>query len=534
MLYKRFHQAVPPFHDAISAPAKRKTSWFTKKILEEGKPFEIAIIGGGPASSFFAKLFIMGAMELATHKERDRVLQLLQLHIYEPRDASTMHHKGCGLGSGLFIADDFKDINMLQTLQDFGAPTYPITKFRYISPVGSFDLDIAKEFPWCSLYATNRASSSAGPSMDLALQNSLKENKAVNIHNHLVVETNRCSDGKFQIVSADPSGGMHNREVDFLIGAFGVDTASAEMFKKIHPSYRPPAIKRMIQREMCVEDDSSSRARDTISVFAIPTTKDMDFSIHFLALIPKVDKDGNVSMTATVRYALKRPGARINSLDVFRYTITHPIVTKVFPCFAVESIGCICTPFAVVAQGESVVDDGLAIIGDAGLSPRLYKNGLSGAYISARILAETILIYGPDAGPLEKRFVKRMRRRFDWRNLCGMMTMNMYDRLNLEWGAFGPILQEIIRYANGRKALAAISTGVYSYPDIFLRFAALGAVGSATSVLAGKLSSFKLFRLWGLALYSKPWKFRGEFEELMDEVICEEEISESDNSEETL
>lgn len=522
MPFVRFPKTRPPFLEIMRAMGNDDRAWFVRR-LKSGERFSVGIIGGGPAGSFLAHLLALGAEELAPKNLRNRLCDIFDINVFESRDASIPRRKGCGLGSGVFIAEDFEDIGLLEALKENGAPAHPIEKFTHVSPAGSFSINLRERFPGYTLFATNRSTAPSGPSLDFVTQAMLEKHRLVKLHRRMVTGMRR-EGGVFKIVSADNDGMKREDRLDFIAGAYGVNGATARMFQEIIPSLKPPVIKRMIQRELKINEREVESARHTIYVFSIPTPPDSEFSIHFLALTPKVGEDGVLSMTATIRYAIRKPGLTINPLVIFNHAISHPLVKEKFSDCSTDDLDCVCVPFAVVAQAESVVDNGAVVLGDAGLAPRLYKNGLSGAYISARILAEALLLEGPSRASLRDGFENVMRRRFNWRNRLGLITMNVYDRLNLRWRAFSPIMSELIKSDDGRAAIAAISTGVLTYPDIFLKFVRAGTRGAAKSVISGRLRARDAARMAISTIVSKPWKFKKDGEELIDEDICGEPL----------
>jgi len=84
---------------------------------------------GGPVGRGLAALLAAGAEAVMPEVDQDKLAELFRIRVFEPRDASVTRRRGCGLGSGVFIAEDFRDIGLASLLKEYDAPVEPIHRF---------------------------------------------------------------------------------------------------------------------------------------------------------------------------------------------------------------------------------------------------------------------------------------------------------------------------------------------------------------------------------------------------------------------
>jgi flavin-dependent dehydrogenase len=201
------------------------------------------------------------------------------------------------------------------------------------------------------------------------------------------------------------SGGM-TRDFDFLVGAFGVNSA---IFRKIGIGYVPPETWHTVQAEIPAGNEFIvERLRNRIHI--IPAHGK---NIRFLAITPKEDF---LTLTGIGEHV------KISDLENER-SVNRPLA-GLLPEDA--RILCHCHPQLPVGVAKNPYSDRMAIVGDAFIS-RYLKNGIESSHDTARILAEAIIGHGVSKTSLNEHFYRPCLRKFRYDNFWGKALFGVYE-----------------------------------------------------------------------------------------------------------
>ncbi|MEE9584587.1 MAG: hypothetical protein V3W51_03820, partial [Candidatus Brocadiales bacterium] len=268
---------------------------------------------------------------------------------------------------------------------------------------------------------------------------------------------------------------------DLVVGAFGINTPTMEMFEKMSFGYVPPRTIRTCILEADLDKEFAARKYDTgiIHVFALGVEE-----IEFASVTPR----GDYLTVAIV-------GKRDISTSQVKQFLEHPASLKVLPRGpdVLKDCSCICFPRISISTPVQPYSDRLVIIGDAGVS-RSYKNGIESAFVVAQLAANTAFMQGVSKEAFKSGYYEPARHIFTRDNFYAKIMFKLFElyatrehKLSKKKG-YVKIRQE--RWVNQRinEALWNLVTGDAPFKEIFkelfsprLQFALLpvtiGAVG---------------------------------------------------------
>jgi flavin-dependent dehydrogenase len=354
---------------------------------------EIAIIGGGPAGSFFAKFAFDYARTLGID---------IKVTIYNNRRFSEAGPKGCkgcvGVINerlnnklkqhGIILPEDL----IMQTIDGYcfvskGGNLYVKKKTRLDNIITLF----RGNGPFCS---------PLNGGLDGFLLEHAKNSGAKIIHEQVrdVIFPENIED-RIAVVS---SQGYH--KVDLLVGAFGIRSPIITKFKEV--DYLPPET----TRACLLEIDSAGQH---VNEFIQNTIYIYSFGIHGIdygIMIPK-----KRFLTVGIVGKDVRPGN-------LRDFLSSPLIKKALP--ENPKICCQCCTHIPVTNAINPFADRLLIIGDAGYS-RYYKNGLESAFHSAQIAAKSAFDHGISKEAFENHYYPLCKKMFITENFYGRILFRM-------------------------------------------------------------------------------------------------------------
>jgi CRP-like cAMP-binding protein/flavin-dependent dehydrogenase len=314
----------------------------------------IAVIGGGPAGSFFS-YFLLGLAE--------RVGINVHVDIYEPQDFSRPGPAGCNHCGGIVSESlvqilSAEGINLPPTVIKRGIESYllhmdvgsvridtPLQEkriaavFRGVGPLGTKDL---------------KRSSFDGYLQELTMSKGA----------HLVRDRVESVywDARRPLVMT--KGGL-SQTYDLIVGAVGVNAAALKLFKGPEFGYRPPqATKAFICELLLGHEMVRKYFGNSMHVFLINIPR-----LEFAALIPK---DNYVTLCLL--------GEGIDKELVESFMNSKDIKGAI-------------RPFA----------DRVVLIGDCAVT-RLYKDGIGAAYTAAKAAATTAIFHGISAKDFKRHY----------------------------------------------------------------------------------------------------------------------------------
>ena len=329
---------------------------YLDKIADGSK---VAIIGGGPAGSFFA-LYLL-------HYARERGI-CPEIIIYQQHKFDELGPRGCKGCAGIL------SVALLPNLKELGL-TMPdeiiqskIEHYAVHSPHASITIsNPEKEIQIISVYR------GGGPRI------SHYENR-VSFDGWLLGEAQkRGARVEYETVSRinlkretalDVAGKM--LRYDLVVLASGVQT---KLISALGLEYGPPNTQVMAQDELYAgTEEVRSRLGNVAHAFLIPHSR-----LIFGTLVPK-GSFINVSI-------LSRGEHPVSVTNFLRYDIVRDLLPERY------ERACGCSPRTTIGSARNYYADRFVAVGDAVVS-RLYKDGIGSSLLTAREAARTVVHYG--------------------------------------------------------------------------------------------------------------------------------------------
>jgi flavin-dependent dehydrogenase len=441
--------------DSLSVSAARAGA---ELALEDGS--RIAVIGSGPAGSFFA-FFLL---KMAEAIDLD-----VQVDIFEPRSFTRCGPAGCNHCGGI-VSESLvqilaaEGINLPAKIVQRGIESYVVHM-----DVGSVRIESpARESRIAALYRGHgpRTSDTAEwDGFDAFLQQ-MAVGKGARVVHRLVTGID-WSDGRPRLL--EPDG--RSEQYDLLAVATGVNSNFLQLLGAPPAAIHPP---RTTRTYIC--EFRSSRAEiervlgDSMHVFLLDIPR-----LEFAAIIPKGEFVTMVMLGDDIDQAL------VHQL------LTSPEMQRCFPTGATPCV-CTCSPLINMGGMKRPYADRLVLIGDSGVT-RLYKDGIGAAFRTAKAAASTAVFQGISETAFRKHYWPACKA-IDTDNAIGKLifavtTIFKYSR----WSR-----RAIYRMTgneqrgDGRRHMSAVLwnmfTGSAPYREIFARTLHPGFIGGLAWNLA--------------------------------------------------
>ena len=342
----------------------------------------VAVVGGGPAGTFFTYFLFEMAGRMGVE---------LSVDIYEPRDFTKPGPAGCNMCGGI-ISESLvqllatEGINLPPTVVQRGIDSYVLHM-----DVGTVRIDPPRREK--RIAAVHRGAGPRGMvearwhSFDGHLLGLARQRGASVIPERVEGIT---FEGGMPCVSSKRgvSGGY-----DLLVGAVGVNTGALKLFEELGAGYRAPGTtKTWICEFFLGEETIRLYLGSSMHVF-LPKLPPLEFA----AIIPKGDYVTVVLL-----------GNSINRALVDRF-LALPEVRECFPPDWVPPDDfCRCAPAINVTGAVKPFGDRVVLVGDSGVS-RLYKDGIGGAYRTAKAAAKTAVFEGLSEDDFRKHYLPTCR-----------------------------------------------------------------------------------------------------------------------------
>ena len=333
--------------------------------LEDG--CRIAVIGGGPAGSFFSYFLLDMARTVGLQ---------VNLDLYEPRDFSVEGPAGCNMCGGIVSE------SLVQALATEGIHLGPeiiqrtIDSYYLHMDVGGVTITTPRhEMRIASVHRGGgpRGSKSRhiggldGHLLHMAMEQGAHWRRAR-------VSGIEFVDGLPQ-VTAEPG---ETREYDLVAGAVGVNSPALKLFEACGIRYRPPAVVKTYISEYLFSRSLIDREMgNAMHVFLLDLP-----GLEFAALVPKGDY-----VTLCVL------GKDINKKLIQDFVNSRVVREALPPNWEPPADPCHCSPRISVATAVAPYADRMVFVGDCGTT-RLYKDGIGAAYRTAKAAAKTIVFHG--------------------------------------------------------------------------------------------------------------------------------------------
>jgi flavin-dependent dehydrogenase len=411
----------------------------------------IAVVGGGPAGSFFAHFARSWA---------DRLGLPISITIFDGKDFLERGPKGCNLCAGVIAA------SLESELRGEGLS---LPEQRIISRVEGYALHVeddilrltCEENTNCAIATVFRGN---GPryasfpdvvSFDDYLLSWARDRGAKVIARSVLGIRPPSSPSNPLTVLYGEKHSPQRFDADLVVGAFGVNTHLIREIRKLGLGYVPPKTLTTFQAEVKLGQDEVVRLfGNDIHVFFPPSR-----SIRYATITPKKDY---VTITAICK--------KNASPEMVREFFELETIRRLLPPARPH---CFCFPRIVVSAARRAFGDRLVLIGDAGFC-RHYKNGIESAFRTARLAADAAFGRGIDAASLSDGYDRPARRLIARDNLYGRALFGLNDIISAI-----PLLSRthifMAKKETGGRAgrkirsiLWNMFTGAVSYRQIFL------------------------------------------------------------------
>jgi len=362
----------PPIVDSLAPEAGEAES---RMRLEDGS--RVAVVGGGPAGSFFAYFLLRLAENVGLELEVD---------IFEPRHFTHSGPAGCNHCGGI-ISESLVQLLATEGVElPASVVQRGIDSYVLHSDVGTVRIDTPlREKRIAAVFRGNGPRDA--PLTDLESFDGYLQDLAAERGARIVRKL--VSGVEWE------SGFPHIRHPDFTqerydlvaIGV-GINSNLLKALEQSNVGYRPPKTTMTYICEFYLGQETIQKYLGTsMHVFLLDVPR-----LEFAALVPKGD---------VVTMALLGDDVDNELVDSF---LNSPEVRQCFPPDAnLPARACNCSPLMNVRGAEQPYGDRLVFLGDAGVT-RLYKDGIGAAYRTAKAAATTVVFEGVSADDFGNHF----------------------------------------------------------------------------------------------------------------------------------
>ncbi len=421
----------------------------------------IAIVGGGPAGSFFANF----ALHLASEKGIEVIVK-----IFDKRCFSRSGQHGCNMCAGVLSESLCKKLNKANLyLPDSKIQNY-IEGYYFLTQDCGLQLYHPQKNHKPNIVTVFRG---GGPRNirgnenisfdDYLLQHA--EGHGAEIVNASVEEidlSHQFGDPVNLVISKKRK--RENIEVDLVVGAFGLNTKIIKRIISHNLKYRPPLSGRACNVELYLGKEYIDKCFGN-NIYCLSLGIE---PIKFAAFTPKNDY-------ITVSLIGKRNVTKTHLIKFLK----HPVIKELLPVnWTIPEDLCICFPKIPISQAKHPYGDRMVIIGDASIS-RFYKSGIESAFMTAKFAAETAFNFGVTEKDFRNVYYKKARKLLASDNRYGRFIYNINNFIASRRHLMTPHLE----YAKTNKnrwvakrineTLWGMVTGNLSYRTIFFKFISL-------------------------------------------------------------
>lgn len=346
--------------------------------LELDDDSRVAVMGGGPAGSFFSYFLL----QIARRAGLD-----LRVDVYEPRDFSALGPKGCNMCGGI-ISESLvqslaaEGINLPSTVVQRGIDSYSLHM-----DVGSVRIDTPLQE--MRIAAVHRGAGPRGAKGDtgcLGFDGYLMQLAVAKGAQHIRARVDGVTweDGRPRVKTQDG----RQETYDLLAVATGVNTPALKLFDGSTFAFRPPqSTKTYICEFYMGRETIQAHLGSSMHVFLLNIPR-----LEFAALIPKGDY---VTMCLL--------GRDIDKELVQSFMNSREVQQCLPPGWQVPADFCHCSPKLNIVGATNPFADRLVFVGDCGVT-RLFKDGIGAAYRTAKAAAITAVFEGVGAEDFRQHF----------------------------------------------------------------------------------------------------------------------------------
>ncbi|MGD0226735.1 MAG: hypothetical protein ABSF71_30775 [Terriglobia bacterium] len=379
---------------------------FQSMSLQNGD--RIAIVGGGPAGSFFAIHLLREARRLNRH------LDVVIVEKRGPTDQGSddFQCKGCNFCAGLISPR----LNEILGAQGLVVPDEIIQgHIDYVWIHGqwkNFRLRVPKDAQMYSVFRGSLPGRRMGRPAGFdgfLLGEAVKEGARIQYGE--VQAIGYGESGMPNLTIRAPSGEKASLDASFVSIATGInahcgldyrDDGLIASAQRMNPAFVPGKSRKAFIFELDVGEDYLKRNINREIYFIEYGSKHL--ALEHTALIPK----GRFLTAAMIGKCIDKAVLPRDSQQIVRDFLALPQIDRILPGIAAAPLACVCAPRMTVTTATFPFGDRFAIIGDA-VGSRLNKDGLYSAHATASRLAETVLHEGIDQQALARGYGKAIK-----------------------------------------------------------------------------------------------------------------------------
>jgi hypothetical protein len=368
----------------------------------------VAIVGGGPAGSFFAIHLLREAKRL--HRQLDVV-------IVEKRGLTDLGADGFQCWGCNFCAGGISP-RLNEILKEHGlvVPEEIIQgRIDHVWIKGqwkNFRLRVPKGMQMYSVFRgslPSRRSGRPGGFDAFLLGEAMK--KGARILYGKAEAMAYAASGMPRLMVRTQSGEGISLEAGFVTIATGInahggrdyrDDALIASLKRMNPAFVPGKSRKAFIFELEVGEDYLARHMYREIYFIECASKHL--ALEHTALVPK----GRFLTVAMIGKRVDEAVLAGDSQQIVHDFLTLPQIERILPGIEAAPIACACAPRMTVSTAKCPFGDRFAIIGDA-VGSRLNKDGLYSAHVTASRLTQTVLEDGIDKQALAKGYGKAIK-----------------------------------------------------------------------------------------------------------------------------
>ncbi|RJP79647.1 MAG: hypothetical protein C4524_04965 [Candidatus Zixiibacteriota bacterium] len=364
----------------------------------------IAVIGAGPAGTFFAYL----AQDMARNLGLD-----VSITLFDGKHFERPGPPGCNMCAGV-ISETLSE-KLHQVGLDPPGDRVQAYIEEYILRTPHYGISLyrrRRRFPICTVYRGNGPRGAAGAvnvSFDDFLLDRCRQQgiEVMPEMVHRIIRPERPEDPVILEYGAD------NRpfEAHLVAVASGLNTRLLNHLSGLGFGYRPPRTLYTCQAEIPLPEDFIRRkVGHTITAFALEHPY-----IRFAVFTPK-------RRHLTLSVVGKRD---VHPRDL-EEVLNHPQIREHFLEQPESLQYCFCRPLIAVSAARRVFTDRLVVVGDAAFS-RYYKNGIESAFDTARLAAACAVEHGVSSRDFRRHYLNREARIIRHSPHYGEMIFRLYD-----------------------------------------------------------------------------------------------------------
>lgn len=408
----------------------------------------VAVIGGGPAGTFFT-FFLL---DMATRAGR-----AIGVDIYEPRDFLKPGPAGCNMCAGI-VSETLvqmlaaEGINLPASVVQRGIDSYILHM-----DVGSVRIDTPLQEK--RIGAVYRG---AGP-------RDLKESRHTGLDGYLLqlaldkgAQWIKQRVSEVSLVGGRPqvkTRAAGQQTYDLVAVTAGVNSPAVKMFQHLGLPYHPPKTTKTYLREYYLGAEAVARILgNAIQVFLLDIPR-----LEFGMLIPKGDY-----MTVCLL------GEAIDNDLVQAFLIAPEVRRRLPPDLLPKDFSCHCSPRINTYGAQHPYGDRFVFIGDCAAT-RLFKDGIGSAYRTAKTAAATAVFQGVSAQDFEQHYLPACQG-VEYDNDIGRLIFLVVSQIQKRRVARKAVLRMILNEQGKPGRLRRMSmvqwdmyTGSGSYKEILMR-----------------------------------------------------------------